>query len=222
MRSHTRVVEAIDAEKREVGEQAAHRIKEIEALRDLDLDRLERARRTLLEGGTASGRPAPETVAPPSIQKRRRRRKRPSTSAGSVAKRREDVFRQISEGAEPTASGELARALDMSPHSVQGAIRQLLKERRIVRLGSSASTRYAIRAGLSTRAVGGPERRGTLHGRVVTTITDRGYASAEELGQAVGEPVDRVLEICAALQAEEEIRMSRQGGRAVYVLQSAV
>jgi hypothetical protein len=58
-----------------------------------------------------------------------------------------------------------------------------------------------------------------LHGRVVTTIKDRGYASAEELGQVVGEPVDRVLEVCAALQAEEEIRMSRQGGRAVYVLQ---
>jgi len=50
------------------------------------------------------------------------------------------------------------------------------------------------------------------------TIKDRGYVSPEELGQALGEPVDRVLETCAALQAEEEIRMSRHGGRAVYVL----
>jgi|GEM_PF-3201294 len=218
VRSYRQVVEAIDAEKREVGEEATRRIREIEASRDLDLNRLERARRALVDSEIALGKTGSAITNPSSAPKRRRRRKRPSTSAESVAGRREAVFRQIGEQAGPVASGELARALDMSPHSVQFAVRQLLKERRIVRLGSSSNTRYDIRAGLSTEAAGALERQGTLQGRIVMTIKDRGYASPEELGQAIGEPVDRVLEVCAALQAEEEIRMNRHGGRAVYVL----
>jgi len=215
MHSHTGVIEAIDAGEQEIRDEAKLRIKEIEGWRDLELGRLERTRLALLGSRQAPEKSVPERIDPPPKSRHRgRRRKR---SSMSVADRRENVFRFVGESAKPVSSGEIARALDMSSYSVHTALRQLLKERKIVRLGNSALTRYAVRTGLPTLPVQNSGQRGTLQGRIVTTIKDRGYASAEELGQTLGEPVDRVLEACGALQVEEEIHMSRRGGKAVYM-----
>lgn len=215
MGSHKRVVEAIEAEAREVREDAALEIKQIEARRDRELAKFKQAK-LILAGGADGGH-----GDVPAKPRSRRRRKRVSSSAKSVAERRESVFRLISESAEPVSSGDLVKELGLPTHPVHTALRQLLKERRIARLGSSASTRYVLRTGLHPAAAAGSRLRGTPEGRIVTTIRDRTYATAEELGQALGEPVERVLQLCGGLQAEGEIEMDRRGGKPVYVLGAA-
>src|SRR5215212_2236240 len=177
MGSHTRVVEAIDAGAREIREDAALQIKQIEAWCDLELAKLKRAKLALL-GSTEVGLGSPQgRLTSDAKGKRSRRQRRMSSSAKSVAERRDNVFRFISESAEPVASGELVKGLGISTHAVHTALQQLLKEKRITRIGNSASTRYSARTGL--RSLSKP--RGTLQGRIVTTIGDRSYASAEEL-----------------------------------------
>jgi hypothetical protein len=227
MVSHTRVVEAIDAGAREIREDAALQIKRIEARRDLDLARFKQAK--LILGGNADpgagsaehekdreGRPE----APPKRQ-RTRRRKRLSTAVRSVAERREQVFRFIGESGGSVSSGELVKGTGISIHAVHTALQQLLKERKIIPLGTSAATRYALRTGIRSVPARDSIVRGTLQGRVIATIDDRSYVTAEELGQALGEPAERMVEVCAGLQAEGEIRMERRGGKPVYVLQAA-
>jgi hypothetical protein len=221
MGSHTRVVEAIDAGAREIREDAALQIKQVQARCDLELAKLKRAKLALL-GSTEVDRGSNEVRRATEAKRKRSRRKgRISTSAKSVAERRDSVFRFISESAEPVASGELVKGLGISTHAVHTALQQLLKERRITRIGSSVSTRYCARTGLHPLVARESGPRGTLQGRIVTTIGDRSYASAEELGQALGEPVERMVEVCGALQAEGEIRMDRRDGRPVYILQTA-
>jgi hypothetical protein len=224
MGSHTRVVEAIDTEAQEIRKEAALQIAQVEVWRDLELTKLEQAK--LIFAGHADADPGTSAAGGgqaevPERRRRSGRRKRTSTSAKAVAERRDNVFRLISESAEPVASGELVKGLGITTHAAHTALQQLLKERRIARLGSSASTRYLARTKLQSPAARGSRPRGTLQGQIVTTIRDRTYATAEELGQALGEPVEHMVELCGSLQAEGEIQMDRRGGKPVYVLGAA-
>lgn len=225
--SHALVLEAIDAGRRGVREEEAARIKEIEAWREAELAKLERARAALTGDEGEAERDGSQRPAPERRKLKRRRSRRASTSAASVTKRREDVSRLIGEGAEPIASGEIGRMLDMSSPAVHTALRQLLKERRIVRVGVHAATKYTLRRGLDGargRPSGEPASRlgGTLQGGVVETIEDRSSATAEELAQALRVPLNQIVDVCGALQAEDEIQMSSRNGKPVYVIQARV
>jgi hypothetical protein len=56
----------------------------------------------------------------------------------------------------------------------------------------------------------------------LATLEDRGSASLEELAQALRASREEIQKECGALIREEEIRMARRDGRAVYVSQGAV
>jgi hypothetical protein len=155
MGSHTRVVEAIDTEAQEIRKEAALQIKQVEAWRDLELTKLEQAKLIFAGGAEAPTGSAAATGGQAEVPERRRRarrRKRMSTSARSVAERRDNVFRFVSESGEPVASGELVKSLGITTHAAHTALQQLLKERKIARLGSSASTRYVARTKIQSPA----------------------------------------------------------------------
>ena len=225
-RSHTLVIEAIDAAKREAREQAAVHIKEIEARLHAEIAKLDRAA-AAMNGNDEAERGGQQRVVAAQRKPKRRRLKRASTSAAAVAKRCEDVFRFIGESPEPVASGEIGRALGMSSHSVHTTLGRLLNEGRIARVGAHAATKYTLKRGLDGLGGRPPGSRtsmsnGTLQGRIVETIEDRSSATAEELAQALGVPLDRIIDACGVLQAEGEIHMNSRNGRPVYVIQVRV
>jgi predicted ArsR family transcriptional regulator len=139
-----------------------------------------------------------------------------------MAKRREDVDRFIGETTEPVSSGEIAEALGMSATTVLTALRRLMDEGRISRVGAHAATKYTVRRGLDSVRTGSDRSptgsEGTLQGLIAEIIKERSSATAEELAQALRVPLDRIHAECAALQREGEICMSNRDGKPVYVL----
>lgn len=116
---------------------------------------------------------------------------------------------------------EIHASMRFPEFSTRSALRRLVKEGKALRTGAAEATRYAARdAGAGSVAAlteRGPDGGGTLQGRLVELIAERGSASVEELAQALRVSREEIQAACGGLVREEEIRMASRGGRPVYV-----
>jgi Fe2+ or Zn2+ uptake regulation protein len=205
--------EALERQATVVRDWANGEIRRVEGRRDEELRRLERAI-VCLGGETREGPSKPRRAPDRRPKPRRRRASRAGTTPAAVGERREAVLRYLREQSRPLSRGEICRALRLTPHTVNTALNLLVKEGKAERVGSGAATRYKLASsGGRAHATG----EATLQGRIVETLHERGWASLEELVQAIGVPREEVLRECGRLVKEEEIEMDRREGRAVYV-----
>jgi hypothetical protein len=205
------ILKAIETERRKLAQWFASRVREIEAERDGRLAGLDRAGRALDSEPTAA------------IKAEKRSRSKKAKSAAALAgEKRDAIVRLLGERAEPLALGEIHRALKISEFSARSALKRLVCEGKIRRLGTGAATRYEASP---SRPTGGASpadgRSGTMEGRLLAVVQDRASASLDELVQAAGAPPEKVRRACGALIAEGEIRMGRRDGRPVYVVRRA-
>lgn len=217
------VLDALEAQRRKIKEDTAAAISRIEAQCDDELGRLDRAVAALGGSSTESAPTKTRQSATKQAAKKRRRSSCASTPA-AARERREAIFRYLAEQAEPVARGQICRALKISPFATRTALTRLREEGRVTRVGTRSTTRYVAKSGRSAAsrpippAPRSPEQ-GTLPGRILATIQDRGSASLDELVQATGAGREQVLRECGTLIREEEIRMGRRNGRPVYITQ---
>jgi hypothetical protein len=218
------VVDTIEAQRRRVREASSAAIRVMEEERDEELGRLERAA-AILGGGLVA--PAGPSSAGRAGSSPRRRRKRPrhATTPEAVGERCEAVFRHLVEAGTAVAKGRMSEALNLTPHATRTALERLVAEHRVARIGTGAATRYRANAdGVATGGTVSPlspvPGSGSIAGRLLATIQDRGSATPDELALAVGSSPDRVRQECGALIREGEVRMSRRDGRPVYVAQA--
>ena len=129
----------------------------------------------------------------------------------------------MAEQAQPLALGEIRRQLSISEFSTRSALKRLIEERRVIRSGTGAMTRYATSGERSTTSSPIQQARdiGTAQGRILAILEDRASASLAELAQALRMPAEEVRRECGALIREGEVRMARVNGRAVYLRQRA-
>jgi len=208
--SRDAILKAIDTERRKLAQWFSSRVRDIEAERDGRLAGLERARCALDSEPAAAGKPV------------RTSRAKKKTAAALAREKREAIVRLLGERAEPLALGEIHRALKISEFSTQSALKRLLGDGRIRRLGTGAATRYTADPDQPTNGASHTERRsGTLQGRLLAVIHDRTSASLEELAQATSTPPEEVRRACGALIAEGELQMGRRNGHPVYVVRRA-
>ncbi len=212
----------IEGQAREIRDWARGEIGRVEARRDEALRRLDRAIACLGdsdEGPSAQPRTRPAARRP----RKRRRSSRAATTPAAVRERCEAVLQFLHELARPVSRGEICHALNLSPHTVSTALSRLCDEGKAERIGSGPGTRYRATAGGTAQrfgaSAGGTHREGTVQGRILATLQERGWASLDELVQAIGVPRDEVLKECGLLVKEEEIHMGRREGRSVYICQ---
>jgi hypothetical protein len=223
------VLEAIETQRQETWESSMATIREIEAERDDLMGRLDRAVAVLDRGKAARMRakaPAPAATHPSSKPRGRRRARRSGGSPAAVHKRCEAIFRYLVEQNGPVAQRQICRILKISPASTRTALIRLGEEGKIIRTGTGSATCYKVKVGLSavsgSMPAGPPsEQQGTLQGRILMLLQDRGSASLDELAQALGAPGEQILRECGSLIRQEEIRMGRRDGRPVYIGQVA-
>lgn len=198
------VLKTLEVQRGKIERWKRDRIRGIEQEGDRELADLDRALRALdgesRAAGTRSGRVKSEGGRSP---------------AALAAKRREAVVRLLEESSEGASIAEIARRLRFTEFSTRSALRRLVKEGSVRRLGSGTATRYESRRARRS-ASGMADPAGTLEGRVLGLIRDRASASLEELAQATGAPADEVRRVCGGLVAEGEIRMARRDGHPVY------
>jgi hypothetical protein len=212
------VLEVLEGQRQEVRQWMLAEIKSLEDECGDELRRLDRAAAAL---GGVSRRPTvkagPEESSRPRA-KRRSKRKRPG-SAQAIHERCEAVFRFLDEQGEPRAKGEIRSALRVSDFGATSALERLMEEGRVRRLGIGSGTRYEAKRRASTpkpSILDGSEK-GTIQGKALAIIRDRGRASGEELAQALRVAPESIQRGCGVLIAEEEIRMDRHEGKSVYV-----
>jgi hypothetical protein len=216
------VLDAIEAKRREIRESASATIREVEAERDDELGRLDRAVAALYG---AEVKPLPAETSPPAAQPsskpKRRRRGGSAGSAAAVRERREKVFRFLVEEGKPIAREQISRALKISAYATRTALQRLCEEGKVARTGAHAATRYQARVKKSaagpTLPLSAPPQEGTLEGRVLAMIQDRGSPYLDELPQATGASLEQIRNVCGALVREEEIHMSQRNGRPICV-----
>lgn len=215
------VLEVLEGQRQEVRQWMLAGIKSLEDECGDELRRLDRAAAALLGGvsrrSTVKAGPE-ESPRPRSRTKRRSKRKRPG-SAQAIHERCEAVFRFLDEQEEPQATGQIRGALRLSGFGAASALERLMEEGRVRRMGTGSGTRYEAkrRASKSRQSSPGVAEEGTIQGRALTIIRDRGRASREEVAQALRVAPELIQRECAGLIAEEEIRMDRHGGKSVYV-----
>jgi hypothetical protein len=202
------ILRAVETERRKLTQWFAARVREIEAERDDKLAGLERVVYAL--------DPESTTAAKPRKPSRSRKGKTPAKLA---AERRGAIVRLLTERAKPLAAGEIHSALEITEFSTRSALKRLVSEGMVRRLGTGAATRYEAKL---NRSLGDNSpadgASGTIQGRLLAIVQDRASASLDELSQATGAPPDEVRRACGALIAEGEIQMGRRDGRPVYVV----
>jgi hypothetical protein len=210
--SFAAVLGVISAQQRDLWERTSKEIGELEARRDRENARLQRAAAVLEQ---SSSRPKLAEA------KSSHRRHRPKQGTAQAARKRQDVvYRFLSEKGEPLAKGAIRDALRLTDSEATTALTRLLEQRRIKRVGTGSATRYMPR---SSSAANGSStmQEPTLEGLIVATVEDRASASLDELAQTTKAPQDDVKRICGGLVRDEELRMSSRNGRPVYVLPPA-
>jgi DNA-binding Lrp family transcriptional regulator len=208
------VRKALETERRKLHAWAAGLVKEVEGRRDDGLRRLDRAESALVGNAEIAGKPAPS-------RSRRTGGKRGPSVAVLAERRREAILRFLVEQGRAMTFSEIRTTLRLSEFSTRSALKRLIEEGKVVRTGTRATTRYAASGEGAGSTAGSPGRRpddgGTLQGRLVELVVDRGSASAEELAQALYVPREEIQAVCGGLIREEELRMANRGGRPVYV-----
>jgi hypothetical protein len=214
------VLEVLEGQRQEVRQWMLAGIKSLEDECGDELRRLDRAAAAL---GGVSRKPAakagPEALPQPrSRAKRRSKRKRPG-SAQAIDERCEAVFRFLDEQEEPQAKGEIRSALRISDFGAASAVERLMEEGRVRRMGTGSGTRYEAKRRASKPRPSSLSvlEEGTIQGKALAIIRDRGRASCEELAQALRVAPELIQRECAVLIAEGEIRMDRYEGKSVYV-----
>ena len=218
--SRTAIVDLVEHQRREVRRLATEEIRMLEDRRDRDLGTLDDVIGAL-EGrkGKEVAPPTSSVSAPaPSRRSRTRRRRKKRGSPTQVAlENREAILRHLEGADRQMAAGEIRGPLGISEHANANALKRLVSEGKVARVGSGSGTRYEVTR-KSRRAVSGVDHgQGTLEGRILLILEDRGFVSDPELSQALRVPVEKVQEVCAGLIAEGEIRVSNRGGARVYV-----
>lgn len=225
-RSGAAVLDAVDAQRREIRQWASRSIKEIEDRCGRELRRLDRAASALDEEASDSTAQTPSAAPSPSrAQPKRRRQRRRKTGAEAAHKRREAIYRYLCEQRKPLAARHIREALRLTDFSTSSALRRLVKEGKVVRTGVGSGTRYAAkhstrRSENTSRIDCGSSHGETVKGKILSLLEDRGSAPLNELAQALRIPVEEIRKECGALIGEEEIRMTRLNDVAVYVRQS--
>jgi hypothetical protein len=208
------VRKALETERRRLHAWAAGLVKEVEGRRDEALRRLDLSESALTKGTEVAAKRALTRSRPPGG-------KRGPSVAALAERRREAILRFLVEQGRPLGFSEIHAAVRFTEFSTRSALKRLIAEGKVVRTGARETTKYAARdegAGSPARLPErGPDDGGTLQGRLVELIADRGSASAEELAQALRVPREEIQATCGGLIREEEIRMASRGGRPVYV-----
>jgi hypothetical protein len=215
--SSVAIREAIAAERRRLKDWKEAEISSAKAHHDQEVGRLDRALEALgLSTPKSSTKARRATAAGP---RSKRRRRRMSTTPAAALERREAVIRFALEQDHPVAAGEVRQALNLSDHAAKGALRRLVDESKMIRVGTGAASRYKpMRSAPGSRATAPPRlKQGTAQGIILAAVEDRGFASLEELRQATRLSEQEVLAICGALIREREIEMDRRNGRPVYI-----
>jgi hypothetical protein len=220
----TAVLEAIESQRQEARETAMATIRGAESERDDLLRRLDQAVAALEGKSTRSI--VPSLASAPSPARPRRRRAKSKRSVAAVHKRCEAVARFLSEQADPAPQRTICGALKISPAEARTALTRLEAEGKVVRTGTGSTTCYKLKGGSSAALRSVPlglasGEQGTLQGRILMLLQDRGSASLDELVQALGVARERVLKECGALIRQEEVQMGRRDGRPIYLCQVA-
>jgi Mn-dependent DtxR family transcriptional regulator len=211
------VLEVVEAERKRINRSTAAAIKAIEVERDRELKTLAQAAAVL---GEKEGEGSESSKEASRREPRRRRRVR-ENPIEAARERREATYRYISEKGGEVSTAEIRSALRMTTSSPAGALKRLCEEGRIKRTGIGSGTRYTAVAEGSKESRDG-ERDGTVHGRILALVEDRGSVAPEEIGQALHISPEEVQQQCGALIREEEIRMARLNGQSVYVINGGV
>jgi hypothetical protein len=222
----TGVLTAIDTARAETRRRALEEIERVEARRDADLIKLDRATQALADEGEPTVGPSPsprtspppESDAPPKPKRRVRRKRLPATTQEQLAERCDQIARLVEESADGPAFKEICQTLGLTSHRARTGVQTLIEERRIKPVGTGSSTRYRPADARSGPLFRQPPTQGTLEERIVTILEDRHRTKPAELAQALRKPLQEVNEACGRLQAEERIKMDRHNGRPVYVL----
>lgn len=215
------VLEVVEAERKRINRSSATAIRAIEAERDHELKMLAQAAAVL---GDSEANETPEPASRRAPKRRRRERENPIEAA---RERRDAVYRYVSEKGGEISTAEIRSALRITTSSTAGALKRLCEEGRLNRTGIGSGTRYtAVPEGSEKNRTGGVRLRekesGTVQGRILSLVQDRGSVTPEELAQALHIPLEEVQRQCGSLIREEEIRMARRNGRPVYVINAKV
>ncbi len=221
----TAVLEAIDAKRLETRQWAERAIKDVEARRDSDLNKLDRAARAVASDDQPTTRaprrqapPKPEPEIQPSAKKRVRRKRLRPASQKELADRCDQIARLLTESRDGLPLGTIRDTLGLTSHRARTGIRVAIENGQIKPEGTGSATRYvSATPGANPLARQAPTQ-GTVEERIVVVLEDRSRATATELAQALRKPLQEVIEACGRLQAEERIRMERHNGRPAYVL----
>jgi hypothetical protein len=213
------VRKALETERRRLHAWAAGLVKEVEGRRDEALRHLDLSESALARDTEVVAKTAP-------TRSRRPAGKRGPSVAVLAERRRKAILRFLIEQGRALAFSEIRAALRFTEFSTRSALKRLIAEGKVVRTGAREATRYAAKGdgagSVATLPGCGPDDGGTLQGRLIELIADRGSASVEELAQALRVPREEIQAACGGLVREEEIRMASRGGRPVYVAGLAV
>lgn len=155
------------------------------------------------------------TEATPTVNHRRPRSRRRKPAAGTpaeVQKRCDAVDELLAEKRVDLSSAQIAKQLGLTLHTVRTALTRLIEKKAVKSIGEGRMTRYRTLRPLLTEQVE------TTTGRFIEIVRDRGYASHEELAQALGISREQVVEIGGELVAEGELEMDSRSGRAVFIV----
>jgi biotin operon repressor len=207
------VREAIREQQKQLQETYSRELRQLKERKNSESTRLKRAL-VGLEGGEE----LPQE--PKKRRARSRRRSRAVATPAAVKERCEAILRFLIEQDEPVSRSAICSSLGLSSHVVRTALHGLAEEGKVLRLGTGAGTRYQAAAGrLAGKASVSPAAglNGTLQGRIIAIVEERGWASVEELVQATGSARPEVRRACEAMVREGEIDATQREGRTVFV-----
>lgn len=154
----------------------------------------------------------------PTTPKSRSRKGTKTNSPAAPKEHQQKVYGYISETGGEVAPKAIRDALDLSENQVRKATQRLEEAGRVRRKGERQHTRYEVLTEVPAAAsLAAPPAAGTLSGRVLARIQDRGFVTLAELIELTGESEDTIREICGQLIREEEVQMDRRDEKRGYV-----
>lgn len=158
-----------------------------------------------------------EAVAQLSSAPRPKSRKGIKTNSPAAAKRRQlQVYEYLVAIGGEVAPKAIRDALGLNENQVRKATQRLAEAGKVRKKGERQHTRYEVitDAPSTTPTASVP---GTLSGRALTEMQERGFVTPAELTELTGEGEETIRKVCGQLIREEEIRWERRGERRGYV-----
>jgi hypothetical protein len=208
------VRETIREQQKQLQERYSRELRHLKERKDSESTRLKRALVSLEEGEDLPQEPKKRRA-------RARRRARAAATPAAVKERCEAILRFLIEQGKPLSRSAICSSLGLSSYVVRTALHLLSEEGRVLRLGTGAGTRYQAAAGRAAGKALISPAPGTLPGRIVAIVEERGWASLEELVQATGATRPEVRRECETLVREGEINTTQREGLTVFVRSGA-